>query len=413
MSAASPRRLAALPQHALLLLVTLAGAGCGHSAAERRTLALPAVTALQGGEFARAEQLASSVLADDGGNAQAAAVAAISRFQRTSHQLVTDARGLFTMLDESLADHRYARFALQSAVEELDVVDRALAAAAGDPGVSLELCLACWKHDWNRSGEVDERDERLLQIELDADGNELPDGDPRRTPTFRFDVGDVHWARAFVAFERAVLELLLAYDWSGLTAATLRPVLEGRQPLSIPLADRVKFARVSALLRFGLDEADAARLAYLGETDDDREWVPSPSQKSHPLPLPVDAALYETWAGVISDLRAMLERQEGLSVAELAQLGRRQWDKPPGGFLDLGGLLAEPRAIRLDLSALRDKRDDRADDVEAVLSALLGDRFTRAMVPSKLVSRLRRMREEMERGTESWGRKLRYLFWLN
>ena len=35
------------------------------------------------------------------------------------------------------------------------------------------------------------------------------------------------------------------------------------------------------------------------------------------------------------------------------------------------------------------------------------------MKPSPLVARLARMRRDIERGDDSFGRKLRYLLWLN
>src|SRR5258706_15057723 len=80
----------------------------------------------------------------------------------------------------------------------------------------MELCLACWQHDWNRSGEIDDRDRKLFEIEYDANGGVLDQSDPARRPTFRFDIGDVSWARAMISFQRAAAELVLAYKWSEL-----------------------------------------------------------------------------------------------------------------------------------------------------------------------------------------------------
>ena len=54
----------------------------------------------------------------------------------------------------------------------------------------------------------------------------------------------------------------------------------------------------------------------LAEVDDDREWLPNPKQKSHAMPLTVDDALFDTWGGVLSDVRKLLLGQEGLSVAD-------------------------------------------------------------------------------------------------
>ena len=44
---------------------------------------------------------------------------------------------------------------------------------------------------------------------------------------------------------------------------------------------------------------------------------------------------------------------------------------------------------------------------------LLGEGYVEQMRPSPLITRLMRMRDEIERGQESFERKLRYLLWLN
>jgi hypothetical protein len=66
----------------------------------------------------------------------------------------------------------------------------------------------------------------------------------------------------------------------------------------------------------------------------------------------------------------------------------------------------------LDLDAAAAGEDDGAA-VERFLSKSLGDGFRPTMPKSRLPSRLTRMRDEMERGEESFEKKLRYLFWLN
>jgi len=81
---------------------------------------------------------------------------------------------------------------------------------------AIELCLACWSYDWTGDKEINERDVHMLEIEFDAQGNELPEGDPRRRPTFRIDHGDVPWARASIAFQRSILHMAAAYQWSAL-----------------------------------------------------------------------------------------------------------------------------------------------------------------------------------------------------
>src|SRR5688572_13579773 len=177
------------------------------SAQARTDSAGGAVAALRAGRFDEGVALAEPVLASDGDNSHAAAVRAIGRYQAAMHQLFLDAG---TVIDGAERrggiNHEYMRASLVKAEAALEAVEADLAVVARDPGFALELCLACWEHDWNRNGRVDEGDLRLLQIEVDADGDDLPEDDPRRKPTFRLDVGDADWARAMVSFQRAFLQ---------------------------------------------------------------------------------------------------------------------------------------------------------------------------------------------------------------
>jgi hypothetical protein len=363
-----------------------------------------AVGLLRAGRFDDATTAATQLLAVDAANPPAHAIAAITRFIRASHQLRMDFE---TMLAQAFrrgeVDHQYLRFAGERLDGEWAQVARDLEAAAADRDFALELCPACWQVDWNGNGRLDSRDARVLQIEVDADGNPLPDEDPRRTPTFRFDRGDLYWALALVDFLRASLDVVLTYRFPDLAT------LNRSDRLVLPLADRARIARAREEVLAGLAAAERARAEYLAETDDDREWVPNPRQKSHPLPLPVDDALYATWAALLGDARRLLESKEGLDVAQIAQLGDRQWRNPPRGFIDLGKLFAEPHELVIRLSSL----DHVERDAEPLLHDLFGSAYVASMKPTPLVGRLDRMKGEIERGSESFERKLRYLFWLN
>ncbi len=375
-----------------------------------------AVEALQASRFDEAEKMAADLLAEDDRNAQAHLVAALTRYKRAMHQLTTDVVAIGAGAFVHGLNKQYLAFALTQADAELEVVARHLAAAARDPDVSMEQCLARWRVDWNRSGKVDQRDMILFQIELDADGNQIPEGDPRRTPTFRFDSGDVYWARAMVAFQRAVLNLVMAYEIPeprAMIAANDADDPAGRT-VTIRLKEKARVHRARDLILAGLAQADRCRREYLAETDDDREWLPNPRQKSHPLPLPVDEKLYATWEGVLTDLGRLIAGEEGLDVAEVAQLGDHQWADPPRGFIHVGRLLEEPRDIVLDFGNVERLDHDRSrQNVEAVLADVFGDKYKPKMKPTLFLLRLSRMKGEIERGEESLERKLRYLLWLN
>ncbi len=402
-------------------MVAIGCAACAHTDGTRRRggwdaereAAKPAVAALQTGNFDEARAAAERVLAADEGNPQARLVRAVTSYFAAMHGLWSETRGFLAELDkEERVDEQRGRAALDKTERALAAVEADLASAEAEPDVSLELCLACWKRDWNGNGEVDSRDERLLEIELDADGKSLPDDDPRRKPTFRFDAGDVAWARAAVAFQRAALDVLLAYRWFELWQNLLR---KSTMLIHIPLVEKSRVAQARKLILEGLDHADRARTLYLAETDDDREWVPNPRQKNHPLPLPIDDAVYATWRDVAGDLRRLVAGKEGLSIAEIAELGEHRWPDPPRGFLDVGRLLAEPRDLDINIAAIavRAQLLSKRGQIEAFLADVLGEGYRDAMPRSQLIDRLSRMKREVDRGNETFERKLRYLFWLN
>jgi hypothetical protein len=250
----------------------------------------------------------------------------------------------------------------------------------------------------------------MFEIEFDGKGGELAEGDPRRRPTYHFDVGDAEWARAMVSFQRAAVEIILAYKWSELDG------LFGGDPkkLVIRIDDKSRVRRARTLVLGGLEHGDRCRRAYLAETDDDREWVPNPTQKNYAMPLEVDAFLYDTWKGVLGDVRNMLESKEGISLREAKNvLDPSDAALVPDIFIDLGAMLRDPKDIVIDLARLDRHVGDKRENIDAILEGLLGNGYKKSMKPSPIVARLRKMKDELSRGEDTFERKLRYLLWLN
>jgi hypothetical protein len=374
--------------------------------AQAQVAAEPAVTALQRADFPAARDAADRALAAHGGNSIAAAVRALAGYQRAGSHLRDELEVLIR--DYSVAgrfDHARGRKAWRDFSTALDKVDDDLAIAERDPAFALELCLACWVHDWNHTGDVDDSDRLLFQIEVDDKGEELPEGDPRRTPTFRFDAGDIAWARAMIAFQRAVSQLVQGYDWRALDQiASLGD--RGSKGMTIRVYDARKIQLAREFIRQGLAFSDKSRELYLAETDDDREWVPNPRQKDHPVPLEMDQAMYATWAAVTRDVRALVDGKEGLDLGEI--LGARSGAV---GFIHVGKLFDDPQDLRIDPEKLDD--DTRTSPVFALAKQLLGRAIVDEMPRSPLVSRLLRMQRELDNDEDTFGRKLRYFLWIN
>jgi hypothetical protein len=376
---------------------------------QRKQDSAAAVVALQGSRFDDAGREATAALAKDAHNSQAAAVRAITTYQAAGHKLVSE---LQRIIDEGeylkMLDHEQGRAVWREFATALDAVDKDLAVVAADQSFSLELCLACWEHDWNRNGQIDERDRKLFEVEYDGKGGQLAEGDPRRRPTYRFDVGDAEWARAMVSFQRAFVEIVLAYKWNELDKLFSRHGSADKR-LVIHLGDAEGVKRARKLILAGLDFSDRARAAYLAETDDDREWLPNPRQKNHPMPLEMDAQIFDTWAKVTGDLRRTVSSEEGLSIKEIASLLDKKFGLlVPDAYIDIGRMLGEPTDIVIDGGV-----DESPAGIERAFRGLFGHGYQTGMKRSPLVGRLRVMVDEVDHGQDTFERKLRYLLWVN
>ncbi len=400
---------------ALLLLTTCATASQEARPRQNKIDPAPAIQSLQAARFDEAAAKAREILAAEPDNAQANAVAAIAAYKRTLHQIIQDVVTLAAGAHEThRLNHQYLKYALTAADEGFTSIEQHLEVAGRDSNFAMDLCLACWRYDWNHNGRVDVGDEALFQIESDAAGNLIPEADPRRKPTFRFDLGDVHWARAMAMFQHAALDIVMAYDFTDLDQLILMEQIP--QAVSLRLVDKSRIKRAKALILEGLTAAERSRKLYLAEADDVNEWVPNPRQQNHPLPLPVDDALYETWGQILADIVRLVQGQEGLSIAELAQLGDHRWETPPRGYLNLGQLFDEPADVVFRIKTIKELGDMRGENpalVEKILSEVFGAKYSMSMKPSPLLGRLQRMKSEIERGQDSVERKLRYLLWLN
>jgi hypothetical protein len=181
----------------------------------------------------------------------------------------------------------------------------------------------------------------------------------------------------------------------------------------LKLVDKQRVADAKQRLLEAIDQSAACRRAFLAETDDDREWVPNPRQKSHPIPLDVDQALYDTWGGVLEDLRKIVNGDEGIGVADVADLLKGEITVSGArGFVNIGAMLDHPKDIVIvsdDIEML----EKRSTNLGAVLSTMLGEYYVASMKPSALPKRLARMKGEIDAHQDEFEHKLRYVFWLN
>ena len=82
-----------------------------------------------------------------------------------------------------------------------------------------------------------------------------------------------------------------------------------------PVAEPERLPRVVAHLKAVAEQSRKSWAAILAETDDDREWIPSPRQTSRFPDLPVTQERVDAWLAVMAELDAVVD---GASRAALA-----------------------------------------------------------------------------------------------
>lgn len=130
-------------------------------------------------------------------------------------------------------------------------------------------------------------------------------------------------------------------------------------------------------------------------------------------------ACYDTWQKILQDVQNLMKGNEGLSVAEIAQLGEHKWRTPPKGFINISKMLDKPKDIIIGNEALyhildaNHSSEENPTEAEAALKDILGEYYVPEMKPSPLLKEFVRMKSEIDRHEEPLERKLRYLLWLN
>ena len=174
-----------------------------------------------------------------------------------------------------------------------------------------------------------------------AGGRRSLQGDPANAPAeapfaVAFDQTDALWLRAYSQLLRGLADILLAHDGGELFEATgqlffgradtafARLVAEhGAKKrgfasgevadlialvhgIDLPVRDPARLARARAELLEMVRLSRATLASAAAETDEDREWLPSPRQNSV-FNLRLSAEQGEAWSGVLAEMEALLE----------------------------------------------------------------------------------------------------------
>jgi hypothetical protein len=167
-----------------------------------------------------------------------------------------------------------------------------------------------------------------------------PGGAPGEAWDVAFDYADTLWLRGYTHMLSALFEFVLAHNWQPTFDATAHVFFSGgRQPqgFAAPGSDLARLTpemmysgvadQIAFLHLLQWPAGDAARMkavrehlkavvalsrqtwdAVLGETDDDREWLPSPKQSSRAVPsLPITEEMLSAWRETLDDFDDVLD----------------------------------------------------------------------------------------------------------
>jgi len=254
--------------------------------------------------------------------------------------------------------------ALKGALVHLDGASTALAAATdGDFATALPLDALWFDIDGDRKRAQWES----LRVILESLGAQADwagfDG------TIRFDTADAEWLAAYVHLVSGTSEMVLSVD----PTSAIRTVYEGRQKMAEagaigapdPLFGADDLIDQIAAVLVALDgKPDAARtrkalehfwsmIAHnrkfwpemIAETDNDHEWLPSPSQTSS-FGIEITAEVAAGWQEVLAELEEMLE---GRALIPFWRTPPGPEDATTGVGINLRKLLSDPPDLNIAL----------------------------------------------------------------
>jgi hypothetical protein len=216
----------------------------------------------------------------------------------------------------------------------LSAAERTLAAipAGGDPKLVLNLSKV--RLDLDRNGRADEGETlgRVIAGVMNQRGEPV-------SFEVAFDRADATWLRGYTHLLSSFLEFVLAYDWSetyaaaghhyfagarepgsplhgdaapnlllGTEGATIADTIAMIHLIRWPLAEPERMKRALAHLKRVPDLSRQNWREILAENDDDREWLPSPKQRSGGLGgLSVTQERVDGWMKVMDEFDAVLD----------------------------------------------------------------------------------------------------------
>ena len=264
-------------------------------------------------------------------------------------------------------DYKGARKMLQTWIDDLGKVEATLALVKS-PEVKLPLHFGLIRLDFDGDGKAGE-DETLWKVYGKFNIRTNVSADAAKNFVVAFDRGDVDWLRGYCHVLSALTETLLAHDFEDIFNRVAFRLFEGAKPPAeflvelkgptngFDIDEILDIVAMIHLIRLPVVEPERLKssLAHmeamvalsrsswkfiLAETDDDREWVPNPKQKSVVPNVRVTTEMVDGWKGFLAEFESILAGKK------LAPFWR---GKNPKRGINVRRVFTEPRELDLIL----------------------------------------------------------------
>jgi hypothetical protein len=224
---------------------------------------------------------------------------------------------------------------LQAFVADLAKADATLA-MVDDPAVKLPVDLMKIAFDVDGDGKVSPVETHLVALFVRAGGSRATP--PTDAALVAFDLGDALWLRGYAHVLMAVGEFLLAHDWHeafdgtftqffakvvspmahalaspdapsflGVSGQSFADAIAFIHLIHWPVSEPQRMRAVRDHLKTVIDLSRRTWTAIEAETDNDREWLPSPRQTSAVVPMTVTDEQIQSWRKILDESDAVLD----------------------------------------------------------------------------------------------------------
>jgi hypothetical protein len=201
-----------------------------------------------------------------------------------------------------------------------------------DPTVKIPLAIGLVRLDMDADGEATDAESLWRAFDAVTPGQQVT-LEEAESFVLHLDAGDALWLRGYCNMLSGFVEIALAHDTStlfevsahqffpdtGTPMAAITASGEGPEmgeildaiatihALRLPVAEPTRMARAHEHFLRVIELSEQTWDSYMAETDDDREWIPNPSQTGVIPGAAVTAEMVEGWQLFLGEARQILE----------------------------------------------------------------------------------------------------------